>query len=59
MRAGKIVHEERFYISTLPMRQLETMASSVRSHWGIESQLHWLLDLAFQEDGSHTQGKCP
>ena len=55
LRAGKTVHEERFYISTLPMRQVETIASSVRSHWGIENQLHWVLDVAFREDGIRTR----
>jgi hypothetical protein len=23
---------------------------AVRSHWGIENELHWTLDLAFDED---------
>lgn len=27
------------------------MLGAVRSHWGIENELHWTLDLAFDEDG--------
>jgi predicted transposase YbfD/YdcC len=24
----------------------------VRTYWGIENQVHWLLDIVFDEDGS-------
>ena len=54
-RAGKTVQEERFYISTLPMEKVETIISSVRSHWGIENELHWVLDVAFREDDNRTR----
>jgi predicted transposase YbfD/YdcC len=27
----------------------------VRSHWGIENRLHWILDVVFDEDGSRTR----
>jgi predicted transposase YbfD/YdcC len=27
----------------------------VRSHWGIENQLHWVLDVIFGEDGARTR----
>jgi predicted transposase YbfD/YdcC len=54
-RAGKTVQEERFYISTLLMDNVETIANSVRSHWGIENELHWVLDVAFREDGLRTR----
>ena len=27
----------------------------VRSHWGIENRLHWVLDVVFGEDGNRTR----
>jgi predicted transposase YbfD/YdcC len=27
----------------------------VRSHWGIENRLHWVLDVVFNEDGTRTR----
>lgn len=29
---------------------VEKFAQVVRSHWGIENQLHWCLDVDFNED---------
>jgi predicted transposase YbfD/YdcC len=54
-RGGKICRENRFFITTLPMEQVETIAQGVRSHWGIENRLHWVLDVAFREDGNRTR----
>jgi predicted transposase YbfD/YdcC len=31
------------------------MLEIVRSHWGIENQLHWMLDVLFDEDGARTR----
>ena len=28
------------------------MLQAVRSHWGVENRLHWILDMAFREDES-------
>ena len=39
--------------------QVETIANSVRSHWGIENELHWVLDVAFREDDPHAMGNGP
>lgn len=50
-KKDKLVEEKRFYISSLPAnaRQLNHAA---RAHWSIENQLHWRLDVVFNEDGA-------
>ena len=40
---------KRFFISSLPS-DAEKILDSVRSHWSIETSLHWVLDMAFRED---------
>ena len=46
---GKLSHETRYYISSLKETP-EKMLESIRSHWGIENELHWVLDMSFGED---------
>lgn len=46
---GKTTVETRYYISSLAL-DAELFGQSVRSHWGIENSLHWVLDVALKED---------
>lgn len=43
--------ERRYYISSRP-DPAERQLTVIRSHWGIENELHWCLDVAFREDES-------
>jgi predicted transposase YbfD/YdcC len=43
--------EYRFYIGSIGTGAAQ-FAWAVRSHWGIENDLHWSLDVAFREDES-------
>ena len=47
--SGKETLEVRYFISSLPAR-VKRLAAAVRQHWGIENGLHWVLDVAFNED---------
>jgi predicted transposase YbfD/YdcC len=42
--------ERRHFVSSLPA-DAGRFAKAVRSHWGIENSLHYVLDVAFGEDG--------
>ena len=45
----KVEIEVKYYISSL-LSSAQHILSVIRGHWGIENQLHWVLDIAFRED---------
>jgi predicted transposase YbfD/YdcC len=50
-RGDKIETERRSYISSRAL-SAAVFADAARSHWAIENNLHWTLDVTFNEDQS-------
>ncbi|MDQ3290537.1 MAG: ISAs1 family transposase [Bacteroidota bacterium] len=58
-KEGKREEQTRFYLSSL-LAPAAVFNQLIRNHWSIENQLHWLLDVVFQEDQSRTRkGNVP
>jgi len=50
---GKTSTEVRYFITSLT--DVQSSAIAIRSHWGIENSLHWVLDVILREDYWLTQ----
>ena len=48
-RGGQVEQERRYYLCSAKL-DADTFARAVRSHWGIENRLHWVLDVVFHDD---------
>uniref|UniRef100_UPI003D271C42 ISAs1 family transposase n=1 Tax=Nitrosomonas communis TaxID=44574 RepID=UPI003D271C42 len=51
----KVPGEARYFISSLDANDPERLERVVRAHWAIENNLHWVLDIAFDEDSNRTR----
>ena len=46
---GETTTSKRYYLNSFSS-DAQLLARAVRSHWGIENNLHWILDVGFSED---------
>lgn len=58
VRSKRIINSEestenRYFITSLT--DLQQFSDAARKHWGIENQLHWCLDMNFDEDRCRTR----
>lgn len=51
----KVTEETRYFISSLDANDPLRLERVVRAHWSIENNLHWVLDVAFDEDSNRTR----
>ena len=49
--------ELRYYISSIINTDVAKIANAIRSHWQVENNLHWVLDVVFREDNSRVRDK--
>lgn len=56
-KGEKLTEETRYYISSLP-DEPKLILQSVRSHWQVENNLHWQLDVSFREDYTRKTGNA-
>jgi predicted transposase YbfD/YdcC len=49
---GRAETERRYFISSLSKTSALKFGRLIRSHWRVENQLHWVLDMTFDEDAS-------
>ena len=51
----KVTEETRYFISSLSADNPKQLEHAIRAHWAVENNLHWVLDMAFDEDSNRTR----
>ena len=46
--------EDRYFLCSLPPNA-RRIGRLIRGHWSIENQLHWMLDVVFEEDSARAK----
>lgn len=57
LATDKTSHETRHYIGNNLGASAEQAGNHIRRHWSIENELHWVLDMAFNEDQARHRAK--
>jgi predicted transposase YbfD/YdcC len=52
---GKGYSEETSYYIASSDAPVQELAGGIRSHWGIDNKVHWVLDVVFREDDSRAR----
>ena len=54
-QAGKVSKQAHYFIYSRKGMTASQLLDARRSHWTIENQLHWVLDMQFREDESRAR----
>jgi predicted transposase YbfD/YdcC len=54
LSSGEVTQETRCFLLSARLTAAQ-FQRAVRLHWGIENQVHWVLDMAFREDESRVR----
>jgi len=54
---GKKSIEIAYYIGSDTTATVQSIAQTIRRHWAIENQQHWVLDIAFRENEARHRAK--
>lgn len=49
--------ETRYFISSIIPSEAKRIAIAIRTHWNVENNLHWTLDVVFKEDDSRIRNR--